>query len=99
MKALFKFMTLQTGLGTTLLGSHCVKSVQIRSFSGPYFPVFGLITEVYGVNLCIQSEYGKIRSRKNIFGHFLRSELHILLTHLPKATSYLKRKTINHRQI
>ena len=23
---------------------HCVKSVQIRSFSGPYFPVFGLNT-------------------------------------------------------
>ena len=30
--------------------THCVKSVQIRSFSGPYFPVFGLNTEIYGVN-------------------------------------------------
>ena len=27
--------------------------------SGPYFPVFGLDTEVYGVNLRIQSEYRK----------------------------------------
>ena len=26
-------------------------------FSGPYFPVFGLNTEIYGVNLRIQSEY------------------------------------------
>ena len=29
--------------------SHCVKIVQIRSFSGPYFPGFGLKTEIYGV--------------------------------------------------
>ena len=25
-----------------------MKSIQIRSFSGPYFPVFGLNTEKYG---------------------------------------------------
>ena len=44
--------------------------------SGPYFPVFGLDTEVYGVNLRIQSEYKKIRIRKNfVFGHFSRSVL------------------------
>ena len=43
-------------------------------FSGPYFPVFGLNTEIYGVNLRIQSEYRKIRTRKNYaFGHFSRS--------------------------
>ena len=29
--------------------SHCMKSVRIRSFSGPYFPAFGLNTERYGV--------------------------------------------------
>ena len=29
---------------------HWVKSVQIRSFSGPYFPAFGLNTERYGVS-------------------------------------------------
>ena len=28
-------------------GSHCVKSVLIRSYSGPYFPAFGLNTERY----------------------------------------------------
>ena len=44
--------------------SHCVKSVQIRSF----------FWSVYGVSLCIQSEYGKIRTRKkSVFGHFSHS--------------------------
>ena len=32
--------------------------VQIRSFSGPYFLTFGLNTEIYGVNLRIQSKHG-----------------------------------------
>ena len=42
--------------------------------SGPYFPVFGLNTEIYFVNLRIQSEYRKIRTRNNsIFRHFSRS--------------------------
>ena len=36
--------------------SHCVKSVRIRSYSGPHFPAFGL-------NSRIQSECGKIRNR------------------------------------
>ena len=43
---------------------HCVKSVRIRSFSGPYFPAFGLNTERYGVSFSIQSECGKIRTSK-----------------------------------
>ena len=35
------------------------------------FPVFGLNTEIYPVNLRIQSEYRKIRTGKNsVFGHF-----------------------------
>ena len=43
-------------------GSHCVKSVQIRSFF------------CYLVSLRIQSECGKIRTRKNSeFGHFSRT--------------------------
>ena len=41
-----------------------MKSVQIRSFSGPYFPVLELNTEIYSINHIIQSEYGKIRTRK-----------------------------------
>ena len=46
--------------------SHLVKSVRIRSFSGPHFPVFGLNTYL-------------VRMRENVnqknseYGHFLRS--------------------------
>ena len=43
---------------------HCVKSVHIQSFSGPYFPTFGLNTERYGVSLRIQSECGKLWIKK-----------------------------------
>ena len=40
------------------------------------FTVFELSTEIYGVNLCFQSEYGKIRTRRNsVLGHFSRSVL------------------------
>ena len=42
---------------------HCMKSVGIRSYSGLYFPAFGLNGERYGVSLCIQSKCGKIRTR------------------------------------
>ena len=43
---------------------YCVKSVRIRSFSGPYFLAFGLNTERYSVSLRIQFECKKIRTRK-----------------------------------
>ena len=42
---------------------HCVESVRIRSYSGPYFPAFGLNTERYSVSLRIQSECEKMRTR------------------------------------
>ena len=43
-------------------------------FSGQYFPAFGLNTERYEVSLRIQSECGKIRTRKNsVFGHISHS--------------------------
>ena len=39
-------------------------------FPGPYVPAFRLNTETCEVSLRIQSEYGKIRTRKNsVFGH------------------------------
>ena len=46
------------------LNPYYVKSVRIRSFSGPYFPAFDLNTEIYRVHCSIQSECGKIRTRK-----------------------------------
>ena len=39
---------------------HSMKSVDIWSFSGPYFPAFGLNTERYSASVRIQSECGKI---------------------------------------
>ena len=46
-------------------------------FSGPYFPVFGLNTEIYSVNLRIQSECRKIRTKKKlrIWTHFTYKKL------------------------
>ena len=41
-----------------------VKIIRIWSFSGPYFPVFGLNTERYAVSVRIQFECRKIRNRK-----------------------------------
>ena len=41
----------------------CVKSVRIRSYSGPHFSAFGLNTERYSVSPRIQSECEKMRSR------------------------------------
>ena len=40
-----------------------MKSVRIRSYSGPHFPVFGLNVERYSVSLRIQSECGKMQAR------------------------------------
>ena len=42
----------------------CVKSVRIRSFSGPYFPASRLNTERYVEYLYIQSKFGELRTRK-----------------------------------
>ena len=42
---------------------HCVKSVSIQTFSGPYFPAFWLNTEYW---YCIQSECRKIQTRKTL---------------------------------
>ena len=60
------------------------KIVKSKSFSGPYFSTFGLDTGK-SISLPIQSEFAKIRTRKNLtFGHFSRSEIidRILNTHL-----------------
>ena len=49
--------------GNNIFGKHhCVKRVRIRSYSGPYFPAFGLNMERYSVSLRIHSECGKIQT-------------------------------------
>ena len=41
-----------------------MKSVRIRSYSGPHFPAFGLNTERYGITeKDVQSECGIVRIR------------------------------------
>ena len=57
-------MGLNTPLSMSTKGIICVKSFRIRSFSCPYFPVFGLNMERYGVSLRIQSECREMRTRK-----------------------------------
>ena len=57
---------------------HCVKSVHIQSFCGPYFPVFGLTTERYSVYLCIQSERGKTQTRKTPSTGTFRALVHYI---------------------
>ena len=59
--------------------------------SGPYFPVFGLNTEIYGINIHIHP-YSKIRTRNNsVFGHFSRSDYldikDLILDWMPRGRS------------
>ena len=55
----------------TICSVNTAESIQSLTL---HFPVLGLSTETYEINLCIQSKYGKIRTRKNsAFGHFSRS--------------------------
>ena len=53
-----------SGKLSLIFNSLCVKGVRIGSFSGPYFPTFGLNTERYSVSLRIQSKCRAIRTRK-----------------------------------
>ena len=67
--------------------SHCVKSVQIRSY---FWSVF----------FCIRTEYRKIRTRKNsVFGHFWRSESNCHSKFLHSKKQYLWECEISHNII
>ena len=48
---------------------HCVKSVCIRSYSGPYFPALGLNTEKYSVRVRENTDQNNSK-----YWHFLRSD-------------------------
>ena len=61
------YFTFICGLGLKYfaeIARHCMKSVLIRSFSGPHFPEFRLNTERYSGSLCFRSKWRKIRARK-----------------------------------
>ena len=70
----YSFPCLSTFLGPP---SNCIinkaKSPREKYFSGLYFPVFGLNTEIYEVNLCIQSKYRKIRTTKTPYLHIFHA--------------------------
>ena len=76
---------------------HCVKSVRIRCYSGPYFPAFGLNTERYGVSLRVQSECGKMRTRitsnTDTFYAMQRSERNIAMKYMYVWANYRKIST------
>ena len=57
-------LNLQKKLASARNTFDCVKSVCIQSFSGLYFPASGLNMERNWVFLRIQSECGKVRTRK-----------------------------------
>ena len=60
---LFDFFVIKCSYERKFKVLHTARKVsKYGVFSGPYFPVFGLNTEIYSVNLHIQSKYGKIRT-------------------------------------
>ena len=67
-----------TGLITFTYGIHCVKNVHIRRPSGPYFPLFALNTERYGVSLHIQSKLRENTDQKiSEYEHFSRNDYNL----------------------
>ena len=65
----------------TFFDLHWAKSVQIRGFSGPYFPVFGLNMGKYGPEkLCIWAIFTQ-------FWRNLEQEIKCILKILIKASS------------
>ena len=74
-------------------GLHCVKSVRIRSYSGPHFLAFELNTDRYGVSLHIQSECGKMRTRitpnMDTFHAVLSFDMFLFFNNLARQSSTL----------
>ena len=62
LKKFCKILCKTNGLPTSIVMTHCVKGVPIRSYSGPHFSVFGLNAERYSVSLRIQFECGKMQT-------------------------------------
>ena len=54
-------------------------NVRIRSFFGSYFPAYRQHTEIYLVNFRIQSEYGKMWTRKTNTDHFYAVSISLVL--------------------
>ena len=63
---------------------HCLKSVRIRSFSGPYFPAFGLNTERYSVSLPSVPMRENTDQKNSEYEQFLRSAIFFIAYHHPE---------------
>ena len=59
--------------------THCTKGLQVRSFSGPYFPLFWLNTEIFGLNLRIQSKCEKYGPENSVFVQVLCRDCYRIL--------------------
>ena len=59
-----KFVFQFTALYISIIKSALCEKCRFRSFSGPYFPAFGLNTEKHSLSRRVQYEYGNIRTRK-----------------------------------
>ena len=68
---------------------HCVKSIRIWSYSGPYHPAFGLNTERY-VSLLIRENTDQNNSK---YRHFSRSGLLPVLLRATRSTKQALIKT------
>ena len=58
-----------SGIQETKLRGNSVKSVRIRSFSGPQFPAFRLNTEIYEISLRIRPKCWIMRDLKKVLFH------------------------------
>ena len=74
---------------------HQVKSVDIRSFSGPFFRVLGLNMEIYfvnlriySVNLCIQSK--RMDQENSEYVHVLHGVCFLIVEELSVKTEILQ---------
>ena len=65
-----RLLAFQISFSIVISVIHCVKSVFILSFSGPYFPAFGLNTKrYYSVGMC-----ENVDQKNSEYGHFSRSD-------------------------
>ena len=62
-KTAIKFLLFLFDISSFSIFLYCVKSVRIRSYSGPHFLAFRLNTKRWSLSLQIQSECGKMRTR------------------------------------
>ena len=70
LKTLYYIICLQNRI---LVLENCVKSVCIRSFTGPYFPTLGLNTEKYGVPPYSVRIRENTDQKNSKYGHFSRT--------------------------